>query len=61
MFKILFIMHSLWLSLMQRVDKEGKISLKLASMNPQLQDVAKTLIELGANLWFIVVFDAMGG
>ncbi|KAL7609549.1 hypothetical protein Lser_V15G13887 [Lactuca serriola] len=32
------------------MDKEGKTPLILASMNPQLYDVAKTLIELGANV-----------
>ncbi|XP_071686052.1 putative E3 ubiquitin-protein ligase XBAT35 [Rutidosis leptorrhynchoides] len=32
------------------MDKEGKTPLMLASMNPQLYDVAKTLIELGANV-----------
>ncbi|XP_071732480.1 putative E3 ubiquitin-protein ligase XBAT35 isoform X2 [Rutidosis leptorrhynchoides] len=32
------------------IDKEGKTPLILASMNPQLYDVAKTLIELGANV-----------
>nr|XP_043628365.1 putative E3 ubiquitin-protein ligase XBAT35 isoform X2 [Erigeron canadensis] len=31
------------------MDKEGKTPLILASMNPQLYDVAKTLLELGAN------------
>ncbi|GJU72671.1 putative E3 ubiquitin-protein ligase XBAT35 isoform X1 [Tanacetum coccineum] len=34
----------------QWMDKEGKTPLILASMNPQLYDVAKTLIELGANV-----------
>lgn len=38
------------LFLMQWMDKEGKTPLILASMNPQLYDVAKTLIELGANV-----------
>ncbi|KAJ0803125.1 putative transcription factor C2H2 family [Helianthus annuus] len=32
------------------MDNEGKTPLILASMNPQLYDVAKTLIELGANV-----------
>ncbi|KAL4567510.1 hypothetical protein LXL04_023095 [Taraxacum kok-saghyz] len=32
------------------MDKEGKTPLILASMSPQLYDVAKTLIELGANV-----------
>ncbi|KAG6759230.1 hypothetical protein POTOM_035702 [Populus tomentosa] len=32
------------------VDKEGKTPLILACLNPQLFDVAKTLIELGANV-----------
>lgn len=32
------------------MDKEGKTPLILASMNPQFYDVAKTLIELGANV-----------
>ncbi|KAD4178189.1 hypothetical protein E3N88_26780 [Mikania micrantha] len=32
------------------MDKEGKTPLILASMNPHLYDVAKTLIELGANV-----------
>ncbi|KAL4589537.1 hypothetical protein LXL04_002445 [Taraxacum kok-saghyz] len=34
----------------QWMDKEGKTPLILASMSPQLYDVAKTLIKLGANV-----------
>lgn len=32
------------------MDKDGKTPLIVASMNPELQIVAKTLIELGANV-----------
>lgn len=34
----------------QWIDKEGKTPLILACMNPELINVAKTLIELGANV-----------
>lgn len=34
----------------QWIDKEGKTPLIAACMNPQLSNVAKTLIELGANV-----------
>lgn len=34
----------------QWTDREGKTPLIVACMNPQLYDVAKTLIELGANV-----------
>jgi ankyrin repeat protein len=32
------------------MDKEGKTPLIVACMNPELYNVAKTLIELGANI-----------
>ena len=35
---------------MQWIDKEGKTPLIVACLNPQSFDVAKTLIELGANV-----------
>ncbi|XP_021847690.1 putative E3 ubiquitin-protein ligase XBAT35 isoform X2 [Spinacia oleracea] len=35
---------------LEYVDREGKTPLALACLNPQLFDVAKTLIELGANV-----------
>ncbi|KAF4361695.1 hypothetical protein F8388_026385 [Cannabis sativa] len=35
---------------LQWVDRDGKTPLILASMNPELFNVAKTLIELGANV-----------
>lgn len=34
----------------QWIDSEGKTPLIVACMNPQLYNVAKTLIELGANV-----------
>lgn len=37
-------------SLWQWIDSEGKTALIVACMNPQLYNVAKTLIELGANV-----------
>lgn len=36
--------------LMQRINQEGKTPLIVACMNPELYTVAKTLIELGANI-----------
>lgn len=38
------------LLLLQWIDRDGKTPLIVASMNPQLYDVARTLIELGANV-----------
>lgn len=35
---------------MQWMDREGKTPLIVACMNPELYNVAKTLIELGANV-----------
>lgn len=35
---------------MQWIDKEGKTPLISACMNPELINVAKTLIDLGANV-----------
>lgn len=35
---------------MQWVDREGKTPLIVACMKPELYNVAKTLIELGANV-----------
>lgn len=35
---------------MQWMDREGKTPLIVACMNPELCNVAKTLIELGANV-----------
>jgi ankyrin repeat protein len=35
---------------MQWIDREGKTPLIVACMNPELYNVAKTLIELGANV-----------
>ena len=35
---------------LQWVDREGKTPLIVACMNPELYDVAKTLIELGAKV-----------
>lgn len=35
---------------MQWMDREGKTPLIVACMNPELFNVAKTLIELGANV-----------
>ena len=46
-FSILFNMSFLWL---QWVDREGKTPLIVACMKPELYNVAKTLIELGANV-----------
>lgn len=47
---------------MQWIDRDGKTPLILVSMNPQHFAVAKTLIELGANVnayrpgkWFISI------
>jgi ankyrin repeat protein len=34
----------------QWIDREGKTPLIVACMNPELHNVAKTLIELGANV-----------
>ena len=36
--------------LWQWLDKEGKTPLIAACMNPELYNVAKTLVELGANV-----------
>lgn len=38
------------LSLVQWIDREGRTPLIVACMNPELIHVAKTLIELGANV-----------
>lgn len=35
---------------MQYMDREGKTPLIVACMNPELYNIAKTLIELGANV-----------
>ena len=35
---------------LQWIDREGKTPLIVASMNPERHNVAKTLIELGANV-----------
>lgn len=36
--------------LSQWIDREGRTPLIVACLNPELVDVAKTLIELGANI-----------
>lgn len=36
--------------MLQWIDREGKTQLIVASLKPQLYDVARTLIELGANI-----------
>jgi hypothetical protein len=42
--KVFFFFWSQW------IDREGRTPLIVACLNPELVDVAKTLIELGANI-----------
>lgn len=48
--ELLKIKGAFLLDVFQWMDREGKTPLILACMNPELHNVAKTLIELGANV-----------